>query len=438
VVDILEPEGYAEYGDGDFSQMTYTTAFDNLFDIMRVEYAFTDIKEIDWDALYDTIYPRIEAAQEADDAEAFLLAMQDFAWAIPDGHVSVTAPFLDEYFEEQTGGGLGMALTELDDGRVLVTEVFPDSPAVAAGIMVDAEILAVDGVEVTEAILATNGWYSFSTKHDRRVEQVRFLLRRSVGTQVTLDYQNPGKAPASTTLTTVAEVESRDAGVGGGLSGFDLPVQYRQLESGYIYVAIYNFNDPLPLFLGIWEHMLRYANENNAPGIIIDMRNNGGGYSKWGDTLVSYFFDETLVTGSEAFYDYASETFTIAAADQNRLYLPPEDLRYHGPLAVLVGRTCYSACEFFTYILTLEERATVIGHYPTGGLGGSVAFYTLPENAGFQFTVGRATDPQGRIHIEGQGVAPDIRVPINEQTVFGSEDAVLDAAVEYLDSVTGG
>jgi hypothetical protein len=44
----------------------------------------------------------------------------------------------------------------------------------------------------------------------------------------------------------------------------------------------------------------------------------------------------------------------------------------------------------------------------------------------------------GEIHIEGKGVAPTVRVPVSEETLFSDGDPVFDAAVQYLDDrVTG-
>jgi C-terminal processing protease CtpA/Prc len=108
-------------------------------------------------------------------------------------------------------------------------------------------------------------------------------------------------------------------------------------------------------------------------------------------------------------------------------------LRYDGPLAVIVGPQCSSACEFFAYDLTLDDRATIIGHYPTAGLGGSISQLLMPGPSVFQYTTGRALDMEGNIHIEGIGVVPDVRVPVTAETLF-AEDALLEAAVEYLDS----
>jgi hypothetical protein len=105
-------------------------------------------------------------------------------------------------------------------------------------------------------------------------------------------------------------------------------------------------------------------------------------------------------------------------------------------VVVLVGPDCASACERFAYNLTINGRAEVIGFYPTAGLGGSVNDFQMPEGVTVRFTAGRSTDVNGKIHIEGIGVAPTIRVPVNQDTLFAPEDVVLSRAVAYLSGET--
>ena len=82
---------------------------------------------------------------------------------------------------------------------------------------------------------------------------------------------------------------------------------------------------------------------------------------------------------------------------------------------------------------------TVVGHYPTAGLGGSIKRIKMPEDEYFTFTIGRAVDADGEIHIEGKGVPPTVLVPITEEILLADEDeadrVLVDAAVAHLDSL---
>jgi C-terminal processing protease CtpA/Prc len=82
--------------------------------------------------------------------------------------------------------------------------------------------------------------------------------------------------------------------------------------------------------------------------------------------------------------------------------------------------------------MTLQNRAEIVGQYPTAGMGGSIEAVLLPESVYFQFPIARNLDPQGNIIIEGTGVQPTVKVPVNEDTLFSDGDPVLDAAIQAL------
>lgn len=430
VVDLIEPEGAALV---DYSDLSYTEAFDALVDQLTNEYAFTEYKGIDWEALRAQFKPRFEEADANHDALAYRRALRDFAWSIPDGHVA--GPFITEDFRQDVLGGVGMAIYELDDGRILVNFLLDGSPAANAGIQLGAEIVAMNGEPISDFVDNTISWFApYSTPHTERLDKLLFATRFPVGTEVSVEYINPGETTSQTAkLTAVNELESyffwfedeeRD--------GFELPVEYQLLDNGVGYVQIFSFSDNDLLTVQLWERMITNMKENDVSSLIVDMRANGGGRGFLADQMAAYFFDEPLVLGQSGFWDDERGEFYFDPDYQNEFILPSEDLRYHGDVVVLVGPDCASACEFFSFDMTLNGRATIIGQYPTAGLGGSIDQVAMPEDETFTFTQGRAVDPDGNIHIEGVGVVPDIRVPVTADTLFAEEDAVLETAVRYL------
>ena len=87
--------------------------------------------------------------------------------------------------------------------------------------------------------------------------------------------------------------------------------------------------------------------------------------------------------------------------------------------------------------MTLQERALIVGQYPTGGLAGSVKDFQMPDGITVRFPIGRPLDLEGNVIIEGVGVVPNVRVPVNEDTLLGVGDPILEAAVEALDKPRG-
>ncbi|HEY43073.1 MAG TPA: PDZ domain-containing protein [Anaerolineae bacterium] len=434
-IDLLEPESIALV---DFSEMSYEEAFDAMLEKFRNEYAFTEQKGIDWDELGDQFRPRFAQAERDRNPEMYYLALRDFLWSIPDGHVGMDLSVLIPQYQAEVVGGLGIALQELDDGRAIVAFLLDESPAAESGIELGAEILQIDGVPISEAITTIVPWTSpFSTEHTKRLEQVRFVTRFPLGTDVEVTYRNPEASTTTETITVTREFDSFSfSPFLIEETGYELPVEFSILDSGYGYVKVTDFFDNELLTIQLWERMIQDFNENNVPGLIIDLRSNTGGSGYLADQMAAYFFDEELVAGNSAFYDDSTGEFYIDPGDEDILFLPREELRYHGTLVALVSPRCSSACEFFAYNLTIQDRATMIGQYPTSGLGGSIEEFIMPEGISVRFTIGRAVDADGNIHIEGKGVEPNVRVPVTEENVLAvhrdGRDVVLDTAIEVV------
>ncbi len=437
VMDLLEPEGAAL---DDFSALSYVEAFDEMLAMMREEYAFTELKGIDWDALESEFRPRFAEATDNADPDAYSFALRDFLWSIPDDHIGFSfGDALNNQFSIETAAGLGMAIRETDDGRVIVNFLTPLGPAEEAGIQLAAEITEINGQPIGDAISASVPWSSpFSAEHTLRLQQLRYVMRFEAGAQVEVVYQNPGASATTVTLAASDERESFTfSSFAAGIDGTELPVEWELLDSGYGYVAIYSFFDNEVLTIQLWERMIKFMNENQVPGLVLDMRFNGGGSGFIADQMAAYFFDEQLELGTTALWDESVGDFYVDPNTPDVFYPPPEELRFHGKIAVLVSPSCSSACEFFANDMTFQDRAIIVGQYPTGGLAGSVKDFNMPDGVSVRFPIGRPLDLEGNVIIEGVGVVPDVKVPVNEATLLGGGDPILTAAVVALDKPRG-
>ncbi|NDJ54130.1 MAG: peptidase S41 [Chloroflexi bacterium] len=436
-VNLFEPEGAALVS---FAELNYVDAFDGMLDKLRREYAFTEHKAIDWEALAGRYRPRIEQAQRDRSSLAYQLALRDFLWSIPDGHVGFTLTSnLRAQRDAEIAGGLGLAIRELDDGRAIVHILIDEGPADRAGIQRGAEIIAVNGQPIADVIGAVRSWRGpFSTTHVERLEQARQVMRFPVGEAVQLRIQNPDDDPQDISLTAIAEWGSyNQSSLQAGRDPLALPVEYELLPSGYGYVQMTSFFDNDVLTVMLWERMIRAFKEANVPGIVIDMRQNGGGRGYLADQMAAYFFDQEWELGNSGAYNESLGAFYFDPDTVDVFYPPDPALRYEGELAILVGPACASACEFFAYNMTIQGRALIVGHMPSAGLGGSVEDFRMPDGITVRFTIGRAVDMNGEIHIEGRGVVPDLRVPLTRESVLGEQDSVLNTAIDALDATAG-
>ena len=412
----------------DYSDLSYQEAFDKMFEKVSVEYPFTEDKNIDWDALYEKHAPQIEAA--SDDNE-FHDALHNFTLDIPDTHVGMT--FNNEIFGERYSGSLGMYLAELSDGRVVVAEVFSGTPAAAEGVEVGAEILSWEGQPIGQALDAVDPYFGpYSTEHDKRLDQLVFLTRYPPFTDVPFSYQNPGEGVKEVTLTTDIELESLFASLyyfNQDLVG--LPIEAYTMENGLVYIKVNSFSEDQNLMAQVWNWHINKLIDEQLPGLILDMRENGGGSGGLASAFAGYFFEEEVIVSQNAYYSHESGEFEYG---EHPGKVKPGPVYYGGDVAVLVGPDCVSACEGFSYWMTFNPNVIVLGHTPSNGAFGEVGRgqYAMPGEIDVQFPTGRPETPDGELLIENVGVVPDILVPVTLESATGEVDAVLDAAIDAL------
>ena len=421
----------------DFSEDLYTEAFDQMFEIIRKEYAFNGIedKQPDWDALYKELKPRVEQAEAQNDANAFYLALRDFTWAFKDGHVGLDGgDYANQDFAQATDGGYGFTIRELDDGRVVVIYVVEGGPAAEAGIELGAEVTAFNGEPIKDAIGKTQTYTIQSSDFAIRYQQARYLLRAQVGATAEITFANPDGSEQTVTLTAIAERESfsRTSVYFGADLDVLLPVDtdiiiQGNAEIGYIRINS-NFDD-LNLIIRLFERALQQFEAREVAGIIIDMRYNGGGANLG---LAGFLTDQEISLGQLSYYSEATGEFEPEGLPDK--VLPNENQYSFDKMVLLVGQACYSACELESYGFSQVPGMITVGQYPTGGVEAEVARgqFLLPEGFSLQVPTGRFTLPDGSIFLEGTGVQPTLRVPVDESNVYLTDDFVLEAGVRAV------
>ena len=115
-------------------------------------------------------------AEEANSPEDFYRVLRDLSF-YPGWPCELELE--SEVFSIKTqGGGFGLVLVELSDGRAIAKEVLPNSVAEKAGLVTGGQMFEWDSQPVSEAIQAViPGFGPYSTDHARRVNQVSFLTR---------------------------------------------------------------------------------------------------------------------------------------------------------------------------------------------------------------------------------------------------------------------
>ncbi len=440
----------------DFSQESWSEAFLDAHTLLRERYAFSSWKSIDWDRLYAAYSPQIADAERTGDKAAYYRALRGYLFSIPDGHVNIMAT--DDFGAKYAdiGGSYGLAVSRLDSGKVIVSYVANGSVADTAGIRPGDEVLAWNGKEVWDAVTATPYLWSPtkpSTTEGILLQKQRFLTRGPVGTIASITIATTKDAePRTVNLTayddgyesltkTTTFLGKQVNDVGVAQSWTDIKPQIsndtvtaRILPGGYTYIGIYG--ESYDVYQPFKSAMMA-AIANKTPGIVLDLRYNSGGDDNIASCFAGWFVDTPVFYEYVTKYDPGSGKFAILS----EAWTQPRPVAYHGPVAVLVSPYTISSGEGVPMVFANSGTGTIISWYGTNGAFGMNSPQALmPLGQILFFPDGASLDEHGVIQIDSNaylagGVAPGIRVPVNEDTVARSmagEDVQLTYALDWL------
>lgn len=187
---------------------------------------------------------------------------------------------------------------------------------------------------------------------------------------------------------------------------------------GYIYISTMNRGDSkwMTEISGI------LAGFKNTKGLILDVRDNGGGSDYITQYLIRNFLTEPML----------SSVWIDAQGNEDRRYLmnPLNTYIYTKNIALLQNGTCFSATEGFINAMRELPNVTTMGDTTEGGSGSPENF-----NISYNLTIHLSTKIQltydGK-YIEQNGIEPDILVPQNVSDLKRGRDLQLEAAINFL------
>jgi hypothetical protein len=196
-----------------------------------------------------------------------------------------------------------------------------------------------------------------------------------------------------------------------------------QLIGSVLYIYCGSFSEKLSL---------AHANElmeraSAAKGVIVDVRNNGGGSLSNARLLASCFTDGKVL--------FARERVKMGPADNEfsewiDMVLKPKDgKRYSGRVVVICNRTSYSATTFFAQMMRRLPHVTLIGDQ-TGGGGGVPASGEMPNGWRYRLSITQTITPEGE-HIE-LGVPVDMVVSLKTNDEHNGKDTLIEKALSLL------
>lgn len=171
------------------------------------------------------------------------------------------------------------------------------------------------------------------------------------------------------------------------------------------------------------------ARSQGKKGLIIDVRNNGGGSLRNAERLASGFVEEETTYAMERIKNGPGK------ADfrpwEPKTFAPKEGLKFLGPVVVLTNRRSYSATTFFAQMMKVIPNVTLMGDQ-TGGGGGTPVFADLPNGWTYRFSGTQTIDLEGN-QLE-DGVAVAIRRDMSRQAEIRGRDSIIESALDYINT----
>ncbi len=301
----------------------------------------------------------------------------------PDEYRQANMPMDGEY------EGIG-AWVDTTGSFVKIVSPMPGSPAEKAGLKANDVILKVNGEDMS----GIDG---------------NLVLRRVLGpagTDVTLTIQREGtEEPFDVTITRAKIVMPSVTG--------------KIIEGDIAYVQLYTFGEKTTSEL---RDTLTTLMAQHPKGLVLDLRNNGGGYLNTAIEVVSQFVSKGVVMYEE-YGDGRRKSFQALSGG----------LATEIPLVVLVNSGTASASEITAGAIQDYGRGTLVGE-TTYGKGSVQNWIPLDNNQGaVRVTIARWLTPKER-QINKIGLTPDVEVKLTDEDLANNRDPQLDKAVEILHS----
>jgi len=289
--------------------------------------------------------------------------------------------------------GIG-AYVDTDGEYLTIVSPIEGSPAELAGLQPGDAVIAIDGEDMTGVA----------------PEQARLKVLGPEGTKVTLTVAREGESEPLEFVITRAKITIHSA-------------EGKMLESDIAYIDINTFGERTTQELSsALDNLLK----QNPQGIIIDLRNNPGGYLNTAVEVTSEFIDDGVVLYEE---------YGDGRRDKHEAL--GNGRATDTPIVVLINEGSASASEILAGALQDYGRAKLVG-MKSYGKGSVQNWVPLSNNQGAaRVTIARWLTPNERV-IDHVGLTPDVIVEMTAEDFEAERDPQLDAAVETLLAMLNG
>lgn len=287
------------------------------------------------------------------------------------------------------GVGITVNIQAREEG-LLVESVTEGGPADKAGVLAGDVIIAADGVSLAGEVREKGSDY----------------IKGEPGTQVVLTLLGEDGATREAACTRATLYHPSASG--------------KLLEENIGYVKLDNF------YSGSFDSFKQEVDalvEQGAEALIVDVRNDPGGYVAELEKILDYLLPEGPVFTQKARWWFQS----VYQSDADCIGLP---------MVAIVNQDSYSAAELLAAQLRESAGAPIVGEV-TSGKGYSQVTFPLVNGGGVGLSTATYCTGSGHSLI-GEGITPDVELPLNEGAVIGEKnDNQLQAAIELLTGESG-
>lgn len=347
-----------------------------------------------WD-VWDLLSRSYLDKKALDPQKLFYGAISGMVAAVGDPYTVFLPPEQQKYSQEELNGsfeGVGIQLGFNKDKRLTVIAPLLGTPAQKAGLKPEDLIIKIDGKETMNMTLP----------------EAVSLIRGPKGTKIDLTILREGESdPKVFTLT-------RDSII---VKSVSISFKAISLKKKVAVIKLSRFGERTR---DEWNESIGSILSEGSQGVVLDLRNNPGGFLDGAVFIASEFLDWGDVVLQE---NSKGEKTAFKVNRAGRLI--------NMPMIVLINKGSASASEIVAGALQDRKRAKLIGE-KSFGKGTIQEAEDLAGGTGIHITVAKWLTPNGRWVNESQGLDPDVK--IEDEKEDATKDPQLDKAIELLES----
>lgn len=383
--------------------------FDDVWSRIDERYYDRKFHGLDWAAQRTTFRP---LAAEANSSQEFYAVLRRMIGSLNDPHTRVFAPEEKSDWWRPRFVSVGLAIGEVN-GLPTVIQVEAGSAPQRAGVRAGDILETIDGEAASSLLKHRLADLPGAASASAEFRAYAKLLDGPPETSVQLSWK--GKDGKQKSARFDRHWQQRELGLRGGR------------EENIAVIEIDAFTRPIAY---TFTHVLK-EKLAGARGVIIDLRNNGGGDAEAMADVASAFLGERVGLGQ--FIDRSGSSFEISTRLKSP-FMPERITQTKLPLIVLTSQRTASASEIFVKALKTSGRAIVIGAETCGCVLAVRARHTLPDGGLLDISELDYQTPAGD-HLEGRGIKPDETVLIERSDLYAGRDRAMDLAINKLTRV---